>query len=194
MQTLIDKFKIPIGKASVQAFAKSIADDAFSVEELITCSFHQDHQIGFRAAWALEQVYFNHQPAFLPYAKAFLNCIHMQTNHSANRSFMKILADMTNKKASPEIKTIISHHDTTQILEVVFTWLIDNKVPVAVKSHCLSILANLVEKHDWIREELIQTMDFLIEKESIAFFAKVKPIRKQLAISDKRLQLSKRQI
>ena len=71
-------------------------------------------------------------------------------------------------------------YDTNGFVEAVFAWLIDENIPVAVKSHCLNILANLISKHQWIKEELIDTMEFLVDKESIAFFAKVKQIRKQL--------------
>ena len=75
---------------------------------------------------------------------------------------------------------LLENYDTDCIVEVVFAWLIDEKIPVAVKSHCLNILANLTTKHAWVKTELIETMEFLIDQESIAFFAKVKQIRKQL--------------
>lgn len=89
---------------------------------------------------------------------------------------------MTKKNASSEMKEIIVNYDTDHLVEVVFSWLIDEKVPVAIKSHCLNILANLNTKHNWIKDELMETMDFLVDKESIAFFAKVKQIRKQLSV------------
>ena len=74
----------------------------------------------------------------------------------------------------------MEEYDTDLLVETVFSWIIDEQVPVAVKSQCLSVLGNLHQKHPWIKEELLQTMDFLIDKESIAFYAKVKQIRKQL--------------
>lgn len=89
---------------------------------------------------------------------------------------------MTRKNASMEIRKILADYETDCLVEVVFAWLIDEKIPVAVKSHCLNILANLNIKHNWIKEELLQTMDFLADKESIGFFAKVKQIRKQLSV------------
>ena len=89
---------------------------------------------------------------------------------------------MTKKNTAMEIKEILAGYDTDQLVAVVFAWLIDEKIPVAVKSHCLNILANLNTKYSWIKEELLQTMDFLVDKESIGFFAKVKQIRKQLAV------------
>ena len=177
MEILEDIIKHPIGKNKTEELA---SDERFSAKDLILLSFHQDEHIGFRAAWILERVYSYHQKRFLPQIKYFLEKLPSQQNRSALRHYVKILAFMTNKKASVEIKTIINCYDTNPIMEVVFAWLIDEKIPVAVKSHCLNILANLVPKHDWIKNELIETMEFLINKESIAFFAKVKQIRKQL--------------
>ena len=179
MQLLFDTIKVPIGKIKVEELA---SNETYSAKYLMDLSFDRDEQIGFRAAWILERVYSNHQERFLPYVNYFLEKLPTQHNLSALRHYVKIMAYMTNRKANTEIKSIINSYDTTQILEVVFAWLIDEKIPVAVKSHCLNILANLVPKHNWIRNELIETMEFLADKESIAFFAKVKQIRKQLSV------------
>ncbi|WP_231465136.1 hypothetical protein [Pedobacter sp. Leaf132] len=182
MQFLIDILQKPIGKIEVEHLASLASDETFSCKQLIDTSLHQDEQIGFRAAWILERVYSNHQKQFLPYADYFLEHLPKQSNHSALRHYVKILAFMTGKKASAEIKLMIADYSTDSIVETVFAWLIDDKIPVAVKSHCLNILANFTCKHQWIKEELISTMYFLVDKESIAFFAKVKQIRKQLKV------------
>lgn len=180
MQFLLDAIKNTLHKNKVEKLAAIGSEDIFSVKDLIDLSFYSDEQVGFRSAWILENVYSNHKERFLPYTVYFLDKFSAQTNFSALRHFVKILAFMTKKNASPEIKKIISGYDTDTLVEVVFSWLIDEKIPVAVKSHCLNILANLNAKHNWIKDELLQTMDFLVDKESIAFFAKVKQIRKQL--------------
>jgi len=177
MNILVSIVKHPVGKIEVEELA---SNQSISAKDLIDLSFHKDEQIGFRAAWILERVYSNHQINFLPFAKYFLEKLIQQNNHSALHHYVKILAFMTNKKASSEVRDILKDYDTNGIVEVVFAWLIDEKTPVAVKSHCLNILANLVPKHNWIKNELIETMEFLVDKESIAFFAKVKQIRKQL--------------
>jgi hypothetical protein len=152
------------------------------VKDLIDLSFYHDEQIGFRAAWILENVFTNHRQRFLPYVFYFLEKFPQQNNLSALRHYVKILALMTKKNAAMEIEKILAGYETDHLVAVVFAWLIDEKIPVAVKSHCLNILANLNAKHNWIREELLQTMDFLVDKESIGFFAKVKQIRKQLSV------------
>jgi hypothetical protein len=181
-QTLLEHIKTTLQKSKVEKLAAIASADRFSVKDLIDLSFYHDQQIGFRAAWILENVFANHQQRFLPYALYFLAQFPQQNNLSALRHYVKILAFMTKKNASTEIKEILAGYDTDHLVAVVFAWLIDEKIPVAVKSHCLNILANLNVKHNWIKEELLQTMDFLVDKESIGFFAKVKQIRKQLAI------------
>jgi hypothetical protein len=180
MQLLIDSIKTTLSKSKVEKLASIASQETFSVKDLIDLSFHHNEQIGFRAAWILENVYANHQENFTPFIIYFLDKFSAQTNLSALRHYVKILAFMTKKNASSEIKEITNNYHTDALVEVVFHWLIDEKMPVAVKSHCLNILANLNVKHNWIKDELLQTIDFLIDKESIAFFAKVKQIRKQL--------------
>jgi len=179
---LLEAIKTTLQKTKVEKLAAIASEEIFSVKELIDLSFYHDEQIGFRSAWILENVYTAHQQRFLPHALYFLEKLPQQHNLSALRHYVKILALMTKKNASTEVKKIIAGYDTENLVAVVFSWLIDEKIPVAIKSHCLNILANLNTKHNWIREELLQTMDFLVDKESIAFFAKVKQIRKQLSI------------
>lgn len=177
MQNLLAVISRPVGKVEVEALA---AMENFSAKDLIDLSFHHHEQISFRAAWILERVYSNHQERFLPLTYYFLEKLPSQQNLSSLRHYVKILAFMTHKKATTEVQELVINYNTDRIVEVVFSWLIDEKIPVAVKSHCLNILANLIPKHPWVRNELIETMEFLVDQESIAFFAKVKQIRKQL--------------
>ena len=177
MQNLLATISHPVGKIEVEELA---SNEHISSLDLINLSFHNDQQVGFRAAWILERIYSNHQTRFLPFAAHFLAELPKQRNLSALRHYVKILAFMTHKNAALEIRVLLENYDTDCIVEVVFAWLIDQKIPVAVKSHCLNILANLTTKHAWVKNELIETMEFLIDQESIAFFAKVKQIRKQL--------------
>ncbi|RNL56571.1 hypothetical protein [Pedobacter jejuensis] len=180
MQYLINIIKNPIGVIQVEEVAALSLNDIYSITDLINLSFHKEEQIAFRAAWILERIYSNHQSKLMPYTTIFLDKLPLQQNLSALRHYVKILAFITKKNAAEDVQNIMNNYDTNYLAEVIFGWLIDEKIPVAVKSHCLNILANLCTKHSWIRDELTETMDYLVDKESIAFFAKVKQIRKQL--------------
>ena len=158
----------------------SLHTSAFTAKDLIDLSFNTNQQIGFRAAWILEQIYSNHNERFLPHTRYFLDRLCKQKNLSALRHFVKIFAFMTDKKARAELKEILDDFDLDQVVSTVFSWLIEENIPVAVKAHCLDILSNLSVKQPWIKPELLETMDYLISKESIAFFARVKKVRKRL--------------
>lgn len=169
-----------IGKNQVDEIVENLVWQNYAVKDLIDITFHQNDQVAFRASWILENIYISYPDHFMPTTVYFLDRFAEQNNLSCRRHYGKILALMTHKKAKNAIKDTIKTYQTDHLTEAVFAWLIDEKTPVAVKSHCLNILANLSEKHPWIKDELIETMDFLVNKESVAFFAKVKQVRKQL--------------
>lgn len=177
---LIAAIKTTLSKGKVELLAQIAAKQQNAVKDIIDLTFHPEEQIGFRAAWILENVYLNDAVNFVPFTTYFLNNFSKQNNLSARRHFGKILALLTQKNALLQIKHILEQYQTDELVETTFAWLIDEEVPVAIKSHCLNILANFCAKHPWIKDELMQTMDYLVDKESIAFFAKVKQIRKQL--------------
>lgn len=168
-------------KKKVDQLALIVTEYDFAIIDLIDLTFHKDQKIGFRAAWILEQVYTQRQPYFLSGMSYFLQKFPSQDNLSAQRHFAKILALITSNKASAPIKKIINNYDTDLLVDTVFGWLIDEDIPVAIKSHCLNVLANLSIKHPWIKEELLKTINFLIDRESIGFHAKAKQVKKQLA-------------
>lgn len=179
-EILFNTLSKSISKKKVEEFSELAKANSELVEQLLELTFHPKHEVAFRAAWIIENIYLANPENFTPHVNWFLINFPNQNNTSARRNFAKILALITKKNAPREIKEIVNQFKTDDLVDTVFAWLIDEEVAVAIKSHCLNILANLNTKHSWIKEELLQTMDFLVGKESIAFFAKVKQIRKQL--------------
>ena len=179
-ETLLDTLSNAISKRKVEELSELAQTNIELTEKIFALTFHPKHEVAFRAAWILENIYLASPQNFAPHVNWFLINFPNQNNTSARRNFAKILALITKKNAPKEIKEIVNQFKTDDLVETVFAWLIDEEVAVAIKSHCLNILANLNYKHPWIKEELLQTMDFLVDKESIAFYAKVKQIRKQL--------------
>lgn len=168
----------PLPKYRIDLIANMAVDKNLDVKKLIDLTFDADEQVGFRAAWILENVFTQKPERFAVHFKHFVACFPKQENLSARRHFSKIMALATGKKAITQIKDA-QFIDLTLVVETTFDWLM-GETPVAIKSHCLGILANLAPRYPWIKDELIQTMDYLVDKESVAFFAKVKQVRKQL--------------
>lgn len=181
-EQLLEDIKGTLQKTKVDLLAQIAAKQADAIKDIIDLTFYHDEKIAFRAAWILENICINDPAGFAPFVIYFLDRFSSQNNLSARRHYGKILALLTKKNAPQEIKKALNEYDTEVLVETTFAWLIDDDVPVAIKSHCLNILANFSIKHPWIKDELLQTMEYLVDKESIAFFAKVKQIRKQLKV------------
>ncbi|WP_214228282.1 hypothetical protein [Pedobacter sp. B4-66] len=150
------------------------------VVDLLAISFHKKREVAFRSAWMLE--YFTtHKPdLFIEHISELMSLLDKQKNPSAMRHYAKIIALITDRKANDIYKEKVAAIDFEPIIDVLFTWLVDTEVLVATKVHCMQTLANLALRYDWIKDELLETIDHLVDIESVAFFGRAKQIRKQL--------------
>ncbi len=142
----------------------------FPLNELINLAFEEKKEVAFRLAWILEHIFVEEPEKLNPHFAYFIERFPGQKNPSVMRHFAKIIALATSPKAI----------DLEPLVETLFSWLIDEGVPVAVKVHCMQALANLTVSYDWIKEELLETIKHLKETESYAFFARTKQIEKDL--------------
>lgn len=149
------------------------------IKNLIDLTFHPKKEVGFRAAWTLEYIFMNHHCAG-DHLDDLLSRFPGQKNQSCMRHYGKILAYLTGKKATGLRERQLEKIDFDPIIDVLFSWLIDDKVLVATKVHAMQALANLAPRYTWIKDELLQTITHLEDLESIAFFGRAKQIRKAL--------------
>ncbi|RZL13754.1 MAG: hypothetical protein EOO89_17025 [Pedobacter sp.] len=150
------------------------------MDELIDITFHKKDKIAFRAAWILEYICIEqpHKCAeALPY---FTERFSEQNNLSAMRHYTKIMCHITAPRSPQIVKHVLNDLDTTTVVETMFTWLIDPATPVAVKANCMEALANLIPGHPWIKETLSESIEHLVDKESVAFFGRAKKVRQRL--------------
>ena len=168
------KFQMVVNSTAI------IESNDLDIDDLLEISFHKKKEIAFRAAWMLEYVMTHKPDRFTPYIQKLLTLLPDQKNPSAQRHYTKIIALLTAKNANSVYKNLVQKIDFDAAIETLFTWLIDPDILVATKVHCMQALANLVPRYDWIKDDLEQTIDYLTEKESIAFFARAKMIKKQL--------------
>ena len=177
---LIARLDAPMKFQMVANSTAILESHDLDINDLLEISFHKKKEIAFRAAWMLEYL-MTHKPAyFSPFVPRLLELLPEQKNHSAMRHYTKIVALLTDKKADPVYQDLAAHLNFEPVIEVLFSWLIDTEMLVATKVHCMQSLANLVPRYDWIKDDLEQTIDYLTDIESIAFFARAKMVKKQL--------------
>jgi len=147
---------------------------------LLSIALGDRKQEALRAAWALENRLINKPDQFHLHIAAFFSVLEYTRYPSVMRHFSKIVALLTvglNKKTG---RGILEDIHLEPVIDLLFTWLINPDLPVAVKVHSMQALSNLASKNDWIKDELLATIDFQEKYESPAFFARAKHIRKQL--------------
>lgn len=165
----------------VKKLTALIDGEGVDVDVLFGFSSSSRKEVAFRAAWMLEYIYTNNPDKFSGYVNVLISLLPEQKNPSVMRHFAKIISMMTSNKAVLKIKAQLDKQDLNPLIDVLFSWLIDEDVLVATKVHCMQSLANLSDRYDWIKPELLETIDHFTEIESIAFFARAKQIKKQLA-------------
>jgi len=164
----------------VVSLTSIIESNDVKVTDLLAISFHKKKEVAFRSAWMLEY-FVTHKPTlFIEHLPELMALLDKQKNPSAMRHYAKIIALITDRKANDIYRGKVASIDFEPIIDVLFTWLVDTEVLVATKVHCMQTLANLAPRYDWIKEELLETIDHLLDIESVAFFGRAKQIRKQL--------------
>ncbi|MEJ2903115.1 hypothetical protein [Pedobacter panaciterrae] len=157
-----------------------IESNDLKITDLLDISFHRKKEVAFRAAWMLEYLMTHKPDLFVGYIPELISLLAKQKNPSAMRHYAKIIALLTDRKAHHVYKDKAVTTDFEPVIDILFTWLVDTEVLVATKVHCMQTLANLAPRYDWIKDELLETIDYLVDIESVAFFGRAKQIRKQL--------------
>ncbi|ETZ20704.1 hypothetical protein [Pedobacter sp. V48] len=157
-----------------------IESNDLKIADLLDISFHKKKEVAFRAAWMLEYLMTHKPDLFVGYMPELISLLAKQKNPSAMRHYAKIIALLTDRKAHNVYKDKAATTDFEPVIDILFTWLVDTEVLVATKVHCMQTLANLSPRYDWIKDELLETIDYLVDIESVAFFGRAKQIRRQL--------------
>lgn len=179
-EELITRLDAPMKAQMVANSTAMIEDHNLDVGDLIEVSFHKKKEVAFRAAWMLEYIMTNKPAVFIDHVNRLLKLLPKQKNPSAMRHYAKIVALLTDKKANQIYQDIVKDINFEPVIELLFIWLVEPETLVATKVHCMQALANLVPNYDWIKDELMETVDYLMGVESIAFFARAKMVKKQL--------------
>lgn len=164
----------------VADFISSYPDKSELIRPLLNLTADKDPSTAFRAAWYLEQVVFMEPACFTPFVTDFLANIHLQENPSVLRHFTKILMYIQSGKGPSDWEEAYHAAAHATLTEYHFEWLVDTKIPVAVKANCMEVLEKLIEKEPWIEEELILQIQFLVDEGSPAIWSRGQKVLKRL--------------
>ncbi len=185
-QSLADQLSTTLGKIRVVELAEEVAQGYHSINELFETCFHSDPQIAFRASWILETLCLLHPSAISPISNVFLMRFAEQKNLSSLRHFTRVLMEMLDKKATPEMQLAVQKADQEAIIEALFDLLIDPKTPVAVLANCVDAALCFAKNNDWVKEELLIQIQILMDRGSPALNSRCKRALKKLNKASKK--------
>ena len=179
-QQFVKQISATIGKSKVIELTKIIKEQNFPLHDLVDITFHPDKNIAFRASWILENVLLvdieNHMPHIDYLTKRFVDVNYP----SCQRHYGNIIMRLTSTKAPKSIQAAVQNIDFDPVIEHLFEWLIDEKVKIAVKSCAAEALFNLRSQYPWIREELMEQLQYLMRDGTAAIQSRGKKLLKQL--------------
>ena len=155
-----------IGKLKVLELTAILKKQDFALRDLVDLTFHPDKDIAFRAAWILENLFLQKPESYGQDLAYLISRVSEVKHASCQRHYAKILMHITNKKAPKTISNQLSEIDLEPVVEKCFDWMIDPKVKIAVKVFSSEVLFNLKDRYPWVKEELINLLQFLMRNGS----------------------------
>ena len=173
---LLKQITNTIGKTKVIELGLILKKQDFALRDLIGLTFHPDKNIAFRAAWILENLFLQNPESYLPDLDYLIFRVPDVKHASCQRHYAKILMHITAKKAPPAILAILDTIDLEAIVEKCFDWMIGAKVKIAVKVFSAEVLFNLKDRYPWIKDELINQIQFLMRNGTAAIQSRGKKL------------------
>ncbi|WP_052017026.1 hypothetical protein [Arcticibacter svalbardensis] len=153
---------LPLTKLKMVKLAELCKREQSVVPVLLEISsFHKEPKIAFRAAWVLEYILFSSFPS-ADDQLLFFNYYPLQKHNSCRRHYTKLLLLLIRKGHPPTGSSL------SAIINQTSEWLIERKIPVAVKANCIEILYYLRNEEDWIEGELKLQIELLMKSGSAA--------------------------
>ena len=177
---LVKQITANIGKVKVLHLTKILNAQQFNLRDLIAITFHQDKDVAFRATWLLENVFLQKPEAYLPQLDYLLSGIDKVKHPGPQRHYAKIVMHITDADAPQIIKDKVATIDFEPVVEKLFDWMIDPKVKIAVKAFAAEALFNLRHRYEWIAEELVNQLQFLMRNGSAAIQVRGKKLLNNL--------------
>ncbi|MDB4927183.1 hypothetical protein [Mucilaginibacter sp.] len=177
---LIKQINATIGKIKVLELGKLLTDNKFNLRDLIAVTLYPDNDIAFRATWLLENVFLQDPEIYLPDLEYLLSKMAVVKAPGSKRHYAKIVMHITDAGAPQIIKEKVQTLDLEHVVEQLFDWMIDPKIKIAVKAFTAEALFNLRHRYDWITEELVNQLHYLMRNGTAAIQSKGKKLLKEL--------------
>ncbi len=159
-----------LSRRHMERVAHEIGNDRQKFALLMEIVMHGKEPVVQRAAWAMDACLENHPELLSSYVETLIDALSSFTNDGVKRQIVKALAI----RSIPESRQ-------GQLADLCFMWLQSSAIPVAVKIHCMQILANIAVEYPDLAMELQTVIKEQMPRNSVGFLSRARKILKQLA-------------
>jgi len=163
-----------LSRQHIDYVAHCIGNSEKEFERLMNIVLHGREPVVQRAAWAMDACLETHREFLLPYVETLIKTLPQFSNNGVIRQVVKALASCD-----------IPEKYEGQLTDFCFCRLQSAEVPVAVKVHCMQILANITVRHPDLAGELRTVINEQIPRNSVGFASRGRKILKQLLVKVK---------
>ena len=149
--------------------AHCIGDDEKEFQRLMLIVLYGREPVVQRAAWAMDVCLETHPELLSPYVETLIDALPRFSNNGVRRQVVKALA----------VRNIPEKLEG-QLADLCFEWLQSPDMPVAIKVHCMQILANITSRHPDLAGELRTVISEQIPRNSAGFSSRGRKILKEL--------------
>ena len=159
-----------LSRLHVDYVAHCIGNSEKEFGRLMNIVLHGREPVVQRAAWAMDACLDSHPEFLTPYVKTLVDALPRFRNNGVIRQVVKALAARN-----------IPEDLEGQLVDFCFYRLKSAETPVAIKIHCMQILANITVRHPDLSGELRTVIIEQIPRNSVGFSSRGRKILKQLS-------------
>ena len=159
-----------LSRRNMEYVAHCIGDDEQEFQRLMILVLHGREPVVQRAAWAMDVCLQAHPELLTPYIESLIDALPRFSNNSVRRQVVKALA--TCNKIPEKLEG--------QLVDLCFQWVQSSNMPVAVKVHCMQILANIAARLPDLAGELRTVIIEQIPRNSTGFASRGRKILKEI--------------
>ena len=156
-----------LSRRHIDFVAHCIGDNEKEFERLMTLALHGKEPVVQRATWAMDACLDKRPWLLSPYVEKLIEALPRFTNNGARRLVAKALASCH-----------IPEKYEGQLVDLCFCWLKSPDMQVAVKIHCMQIIANISVKYPDLARELCIVITEQIPRNSIGFASRGRKLLK----------------
>ena len=158
-----------LSRQHIEYVAHCIGNDTQEFQQLMHIVLYGKEPVVQRAAWAMDVCVAKRHELLSPYVEILIDALPRFCNNGVKRQIVKALAVQK-----------IPEKFEGQMVDLCFCWMQSSDMPVAIKVHCMQIIANIAEHYPDLAVELKTVIIEQIPRNSVGFASRGRKILRKI--------------